>query len=347
MQNNYDFKSIEKVNFICVRDIPTGLTEYKVTEVITDTGINVVDESEFFSNEKLVPWRQDNKIVIPYIYKRDFDSITMIVRHIPTQITAEFDITFDKWNLLFEDHFDGTELNTEVWKHCPPLLRAKGFVNYWDDKMTFVDGNSHLVSRAMPGKKVITDPKTGEVKEVDAYISGAIWSKDLYKSKYGYYEICAKVHHKTGIWGAFWLVAGDMDKFELCPDDNSAVGGAEIDIFESLYNMHTINSTVHWDGWTGKTKTRGYFDPNIDIDVYDGQFHKFAFRWSPDEYIFLIDGYVTYRFSTGGICKEPGYMNITTECGTWAGDWELKDGEYSDMLVDYVRIYTTPSDENK
>ena len=125
MDKQYNFKSIEKVNFICVRDIPTGLTEYKVTEVITDTGINVVDESEFFSNEKLVPWRQDNKIVIPYIYKRDFDSITMIVRHIPTQITAEFDITFDKWNLLFEDHFDGTELNTDVWGEI------------WDTSLTF------------------------------------------------------------------------------------------------------------------------------------------------------------------------------------------------------------------
>ncbi len=344
MDNQLNFTSIEKVKFHCVRDIPTGMAEYKVCEVITDTGVNVCDESEFFSNEKTVPWRQDNRIIIPYVYKRDNDSITITARHIPTQITKDFVITFDKWELAFEDHFDGTQLNPAIWEHCPPFLRAKGYANYWDSNMTFLDGNSHLISRACPGKKTVIN-EDGTTQEVDAYLSGAIWSKNIFEHKYGYYEVCAKLHHKTGIWGAFWLVAGDMSYDENCPDDNSAVGGAEIDVFESLYNYHTVNSTVHWDGWCGKTKTRGYFDPNIDIDVYDGQFHKFAFRWSPDEYIFLIDGYVTYRFSTGGICKEPGYMNITTECGTWAGDWELKDGEYSDMIIDYVRIYKTSSDD--
>lgn len=346
MENEYTFTSIEKVEFMCVRDIPTGTAEYKVTSVITNEGVNVVSESEFFSDVDIVPWREDNKIIVPYVYKRSNDSVTITARHKPTQITKDFTITFDKWELVFEDDFDGTELNKNNWEYCPNCLRAKGYVNYWDDSMTFLDGNSHLVSRAKAGKKILTDKKTGKTKEVDAYLSGAIWSKNLVEHGYGYYEICTKLHHKTGMWGAFWLVTGDMDTGEDCPDDNSAVGGAEIDIFESLYNHGGVNSTVHWDGWAGKTKSMGYHDYVTPIEVYDGQFHTFAFRWSPDEYVFLIDGQVTLRTTVGGICNVPGYINITTECGTWGGDWELKDGEHSDMLIDYVRVYQTPSDKN-
>lgn len=337
MEQNYTFTSIEKVEYRCVRDIPTGIAEYKLTSVITNEGVDVVAESEFFTEIKEIPWREDDRLIIPYPYKSTHDSVTAIVRHKPTRITKEFTIEFDKWDLVFEDHFDGTELNKNNWEYCPNFLRAKGYANYWKDDMSFVDGNSNLVSRAYATGKVDEDGKP-------ICYSGAIWSKGLVEHKYGYYEVCAKLHHKTGMWGAFWLVTGDMGDGENCPDDNSAVGGAEVDVFESLFNLGCVNSTVHWDGWAGKTKSMHYHDNVTQVDVYDGQYHKFAFRWSPDEYVFLIDGVVTLRTTVGGICKEPGYINLTTECGTWAGDWVLKEGEYSDMLIDYVRVYQTPSD---
>lgn len=340
MQKTYNFTAIEKIEFRCVRDIPTGLAEYQVTSVIMTDGTDVCDETEFFSKIDIIPWRSDNKIIIPYVYKRDHDSVTITARHKPTQISAEFTITFDKWELAFEDHFDGTKLDSNVWEYQPNLLRDKGYANYWKDDMSFVDGNSHLVSRAYATGKVTEDGKP-------ICYSGAIWSKNLAEFKYGYYEVSAKLHHKTGIWGAFWLVTGDMGDDENCPDDNSAIGGAEIDIFESLYNFNGVNSTVHRDGWAGKTKSLGYYDYITPIDVYDNEFHKFALRWSPDEFVFLIDGQVTRRTNVFGVSNVPGYINLTTECGTWAGDWELKEGEYSDMLIDYVRVYQTPSDKDK
>lgn len=337
MNKDYTFKSIEKIEFRCVRDIPTGIAEYELTSAITDEGIDVVSETEIFTDIKEIPWREDNSIIIPYPYKSTHDSVTVTARHKPTQITCEFTIPFNKWELVFEDHFDGTELDKTKWEHCPEYLRNKGYANYWSKDMTFLDGKGNLVSRAYSSTDTDQDGRP-------IYYSGAIWSRDLVEHCYGYYEVCAKLHHKTGMWGAFWLVTGDMPDDENCPDDNSAVGGAEIDIFESLYNLGCVNSTVHWDGWAGKTKSMHYHDNVTQVDVYDGEFHKFAFRWTPDEYVFLIDGVVTLRTTAGGICNKPGYINITTECGTWAGDWVLKDGEYSDMIVDYVRVYTTPSD---
>ena len=78
------------------------------------------------------------------------------------------------------------------------------------------------------------------------------------------------------------------------------------------------------------------------INTYDNQYHDFAISWTPNEYVFLIDGIVTRRINAktaGGICNQPGYMIISTECGPWAGKWVLGEGEYSDMLVDYVRVY--------
>lgn len=48
--------------------------------------------------------------------------------------------------------------------------------------------------------------------------------------------------------------------------------------------------------------------------------------------------------NTVDICNQPAYMLISSHFGeTWAGDVTLKAGEYSDTVVDYVKIYQSPS----
>lgn len=339
MEEKYGFSTLKSVEYSCVKDIPTGDAEYKIESVMTDKGSSISYMAEIVSNVSGVTVDGFN-ITVPYEYRKNNKSVTLTARHKPTGVSIDFTITFDTWELIFEDEFNGTEINTEYWDYCPHYYRDKGYANTWKDEYTFVDGNGHLVSRAYN-----TGEKNDEGKPI--CYSGALWSKDLFESSYGYYEVSAKLHHNTGMWGAFWLVTGDMDDPKNCPDDNSGVNGAELDIFESLYNFGGVSHAVHWDGWSGYTKSMPHQGYITDIDTYDNKFHTFALRWSPTEYVFMVDGNVTLRTDAGGICTQPGYINLTTECGTWAGDFTLKKGEYSDMLIDYVRVYTTDSDFKK
>jgi beta-glucanase (GH16 family) len=49
-------------------------------------------------------------------------------------------------------------------------------------------------------------------------------------------------------------------------------------------------------------------------------FHTFGLLWTPDEYIFYVDGKETWRSKAGGVCQVPQYMLLSDEIGSWAGD---------------------------
>ncbi len=345
--NTAGFNKIKNVDYKCIDDFPNGNAKYEITAVTTDIGSDIVYSSLFSCKEPSVVI-DGEYITVPYSYRKSHSSVTITAKHTASGISKDFNIEFNKWQLAFEDNFDGNKLDTTKWDYCPAYPRDKGYANIWNKEMTFVK-DGYLVSRVLNTGEQDTSgrewKKLSTPNDKTLYKSGAVWSKDLFESDYGYYEISAKPHQTTGMWGAFWLITGDMDSGNPV-DDNSGVNGAEIDIFESL-KVHGINHAVHWDGWAGygkSMKSKGYFGKN----VFDNKFHTFALRWTPDEYIFLIDGKVTLRvdgYEVGGICKEKGYLNITSECGTWGDNITLGKGEYSDMLVDYVRVYTTSADK--
>lgn len=333
------FDHIVSAEYFCIKNIPQSDIIYAVTEIIADTGDDISIGCMLYSSDPNI--KINNKTVtIPYEYKQQQKAAVITIRYSLTGQSYDLIPEYEEdWNMIFEDEFEGDELDYTKWNHRPEWLRDKGYVNYWDHDLTFLDGEGHLVSRATPGKKTVWDYNENKQKEIDAYLSGAISGKDLFETTYGYYEISVKLHHQTGMWGAFWLICGDMDDSNP-PHDNSAVNGCEIDVFESLYNHGGVTQNLHWDGFKGNTcsaPSNGYV---TYIDTYDNEYHTFALSWTPNDYVFLVDGVVTRRYNRYGVCDQPGYMLITTECGTWAGDWVLEEGEYSDMLVDYVRVYS-------
>jgi beta-glucanase (GH16 family) len=66
--------------------------------------------------------------------------------------------------------------------------------------------------------------------------------------------------------------------------------------------------------------------------------HTFSLCWTPDEYVFYVDGKETWRTKAGGVCQVPLYIKLSDEVGNWAGD--IKKAKLPDaFLVDYVRVY--------
>jgi len=77
--------------------------------------------------------------------------------------------------------------------------------------------------------------------------------------------------------------------------------------------------------------------------LYEG-FHTYACLWTPDEYVFYVDGKETWRTSAGGVCQVSSYLKITAEAAEWAG--HAQDADLPDyLIVDYVKVYNCLSEK--
>ena len=129
---------------------------------------------------------------------------------------------------------------------------------------------------------------------------------------------------------------------------DAGVIGTEIDIVESIFNdRKEYNAALHWDGYGDQHKGTGSGGTNHPVDIYDDEFHTFALDWSPNEYIFYVDGIEFWRcdggpkYNSGGVNQNPNYIKLSVEGAEWAGTLPSAFTEDA-MLVDYVRVYNQP-----
>ncbi len=337
-EEKYGFNRLVDVEYECIKEIPGDDAQYEVKTVTTDTGYAFIYAIFLSCDDKSIIIK-DRTVTVPFEYRQKHDSVTLTATHNLAKVSTKFTITFDKWDLVFEDDFDGTKLNTDVW-------------NVWDEKRdngyayskqnSFLDGKGNLINRMSVLKE--PDPATDYTQ-----LTSVIETKNKFETTYGYFEIRMIPHRAAGLMGAFWLSCGDMDDSNA-PKDNTAVNGCEIDIVETFFHRKTPSQTIHWDGygwyqdengeWQTVTKSKHLPIPAME-EIFDGNYHTFSLYWSPEEYVFLVDGEVTNRTSEMGICNQPGYILISSHFNKDAGELPLKPGEHTDMIVDYVRVYKT------
>lgn len=327
----YGFSYIEKIETYCVKNTPNENVVYSISKIITDTGEkNDLDIVLTCSNKDVVI--NGKTFSIPYEYTKKNKSIKLTAVHEATNVNFDFTVKFEgKWDLIFSDDFDGTEIDTTKWN----IWDFTDWQYYYSPESVFLDGKGNLVNRMILNET--PHPEFGYEKQ-----TGAITTLDKFESTYGYYEIRMIPNLTSGLWSAFWLVSGDMSDKDAA-DDGSAVNGFEVDIVETYYYRTDPAQTIHWDGYyNDQTKSKSFSMTGLD-HIFDGNYHTFAFRWTPDEYTFLIDGEVTSQTSEMGICIEPAYVLVSAHYGK-AGDFVLQPNEYSDMIVDYVKVYQSPTD---
>lgn len=242
-----------------------------------------------------------------------------------TESSSETNEAMPKATLLFEDNFDGDELDGTKWTRCPEYVRREH--NVWNDEMSFLDGNGHYVS------KMVWDEENRRV------VSGGIHTQGNFEHGYGYYEASIKFPNAPGTWGAFWIMAGDTKHV-----DGSAADGVEIDIIESIGNQKGVyNHNLHWDGYGEDHKE---YKPQIrnKVNIYDGEFHTFGLLRNEEGYFFYIDGVLSaraYAYSCA-TCSLDGHMILSCEAADWAGAGSAESiaALPAEMLVDYVRVYS-------
>lgn len=128
--------------------------------------------------------------------------------------------SYDEWVLVFEDDFNGNDIDYSIWRNDYPWMRAAycgGVVEYNTDgeNIEVEDGilkliakNETVYERAVPwmgdDEELFCDgTSVGTNKRWFNYTSGMIFSKQQFI--YGKFEIRCKVPSIKKLWPAFWL----------------------------------------------------------------------------------------------------------------------------------------------
>lgn len=217
------------------------------------------------------------------------------------------------WRLVWHDEFSGTQLDRSLWD--APEYERRGHL--WRAANAYLDGQ---------GNAILETSKVG-----DRYASPCIRTKGKFEKAFGYFETRCRLPKEQGHWSAFWLYNDSVGKI-----GDQGRDGTEIDIMEWPYRDGRVQLTLHWDGYGKAHQSEGRTVK--EPAVLDGQFHTFALWWSPDEYVFYIDGKELWRTRAGGVCQVPLYLKLSEEIGSWAGD--ITKAVLPDrFVVDYVRVY--------
>lgn len=253
-----------------------------------------------------------------------------------TPIDLENDYT-----LVFSDEFDGESVDTRVWGiHNFEGVRKGG---YWTmDQASVRDGN--LVIRT----EYKEDGKFGP-----GWYSSGIATQRLFEHKYGYYECRCLLPKAQGMWSAFWLMNSNVNK-----TNGHALEGAELDVFESPYSFlpgklsHLVTSNIHYNGYDLQTKYQNVVISRLDNDPYEN-YNTYGLLWTPDEYIYYVNGHEVARSDFGGVSQQEEYLILSCEVDGaaatptfgWSGYMEHNDHDTfaAEFLVDYVRVYDAKS----
>ena len=252
-----------------------------------------------------------------------------------------------KWTLVWNDEFDGTELDRSKWDFRLNMMGKRHPT--WSDEGVTLDGNSNAVFRVFEkdGEICSSQLQTGynfmdnPPPQSATFGGGLVWTigklqESKYTKKFGYFECRCKLQKKPGWWSAFWIQSPVIGS-TLHPETS----GVEIDVMESFHPGEVIHHSLHFAGYGEDRVSTGYGEgtKNLDPDEY----HTFAVDWDETGYRFYIDGKED-GFAGRYVSEIPEFILLTTEVNgyrsaTHAPTEEAKKAVGDTFVVDYVRVF--------
>ena len=252
-----------------------------------------------------------------------------------------------EWKLVWNDEFDGTELDRTKWDYRLCMMGQRWPA--WTDKGVTLDGKSNAVftlieenglpvsSQLQTGYNFMDEPvlRTTSFPGEELQWNIGKLKESMFLHAHGYYECRCRLQQKPGWWSAFWIQSPIIGA-----SLNSRQTGTEIDIMESFSPGEVIESFLHTGGYGQDRRSFGAGNARkLDKTV----FHRFGVRWDKDSYTFYTDG------KEDGKCDRnpsdcPEFILISTEtCGYRSPERKpvasAFDAVGDTFVVDYVRVF--------
>ncbi|MEK4512284.1 glycoside hydrolase family 16 protein [Paenibacillus sp. FSL K6-2524] len=232
------------------------------------------------------------------------------------------------WTLVFQDEFDGPTLDPS--KFSPYGLSH--WKNKEEVKAVYQMRDSCIVLQLPDEKQRVSAIVTGMRDGLHRY--GDDLGIDHHDrafmnlvTKYGYFELRAKVARGSGLNSAWWMIG-----FENQKEQN-----AEIDIFEMLgKDTRLLNTTLHS---LRDTKLKYAHIPYVtDVDLSE-DFHVFGFEWDESGMKFYLDHELYWEIDQSPDYPMVTLLQINDGDGGWIGDLDHSIPYPKEFLVDYFRVY--------
>ncbi len=191
-----------------------------------------------------------------------------------TSSSMEIDPNLDPhWKLVFNDEFDGDEIDTEKWMVMDAPNGINNDIVYMSpDEVYIKDGN--LVIRQQR-----RDHKGFE------YTSGKVNTMDRFSFKYGRVELRAKPPAGVGFHTAYWMMMDDCTG--TATGNRDCIWPPEIGMGEILGQTPDSIWVGYHYGYPNHQSTITTHYPNIDLSQ---DFHTYVFEWFPGEMFWYLDG---------------------------------------------------------
>lgn len=227
------------------------------------------------------------------------------------------------WKLIWNDEFDGAELDHTKWN----VINHKSEINeelqyYSPDEVYVEDGKLVIRSRQrdMGGCR---------------FTSGEVNTRGKLSIQYGKVEIRAKLPKGQGIWPALWLLPDTCNGFQPCP-----TWPPEIDIMEMLgHEPSKVYLTYHYgELWPNNKQD---MDQYTAAESFSDDYHIFTVYWGPEEIRWYIDGVLHKTYNDKASITDTSMMLImnTAVGGSWPGSPDETTSFPAYMYIDYVRVY--------
>lgn len=260
----------------------------------------------------------------------------------------------DGWVQTLDDDFARYRSIEEVyddtaWHPSPHGLRKD---EYWCDQMVEFDADAGAVvirsRRETDHRCEICVDKAGNPVSEGIFTGGIETSlKDgkIFEQAYGYFETCVKVPRGSGMWSAFWLQCAGTSKI-----GNDGMDGTEIDVYESSFmqkNRTKTGNALHLDAYDAPYYRMADNVSDVGYDLYDGQYHTYGLHWTPEKYVFYVDGKAVWATDFGKVSRVPEILRLTVEIrnkqygpyGQYIGTFENHDDDTNDFGIKYVKVW--------
>ncbi|MCU0435318.1 MAG: family 16 glycosylhydrolase [Bacteroidia bacterium] len=282
------------------------------------------------------------------------------------------------YSLIFEDQFNGTDLNNNVWERDGNLM-GTDHACLKEENVTIANGYCYITTKSEPGCtcNIVHSwvPPNIEYGATRNYTTGGITSKMLFGP--GRFEVRCKVPWIMGVWPAFWLLGGqshesatyqEIDVFEMIQDDpasgcsyNNGCNDPQGQGYQLPDDASKrIISTYHYFDGIGGYDNRCQYQKCYNTGVQlNNDFHIYALEWDADELRWYFDGILIAqekRFFTQynvAYYKQTNFPNplapMHIKVGTGPKHYTPMNNMQvcqtltsvlpSDFIVDYVRVY--------
>lgn len=257
----------------------------------------------------------------------------------------------DGMKLVWEDDFDGSQLNRDYWN---VEVNGSGCGN--NELQYYVDNADNVGVR--DGNLVITARR--QDFDSHSFTSGRVNTLGKVEFTYGVIEARIRLPKTAnGLWPAFWMMGADIREvgWPRCGETDVLEMG-HADGIKAETQERLFNGAQHW-GTSTDTHCQSVAASTHTSSLQDGEYHLFTVVWTPEVIEMYVDeadepylrsdisrgsdkhdyfnkaNFLLFNLAVGG-----DFPNIHNPANVTA----LPGDSASEMLVDYVRIYQKDAD---